>query len=105
MGRKVLSVEGGLDDGRSVRSYAHCMRNSTTGGVALAIINLREVSVNVTVSTIAGHPRNTRHTDAEHGAAGGGALNVWTLSTVEGTFTGNRTTVNGVELVLNKTGR
>ena len=97
MGSRVLAVRGDDAPGRTVRVYAHCLarvpHRRFAGGVALAVINLRNSSValdGVAVSDSRGASEMARE--------------VFALGTAEGTFDGKRTTLNGVELLLSGEG-
>jgi heparanase 1 len=103
MGRRVLSVEGDGESGRTVRTYAHCLSRAgagpgASGGVALAIINLQNSTASVTI-----HAAGFVAPGDEH-AGGDGVLEAWSLATAEGTFKGHRTTLNGEELLVHGNG-
>ena len=97
MGSRVLAVRGDDVAGRTVRVYAHCLarvpHRRFAGGVALAVINLRNSSValdGIAVSDSRGGSEMARE--------------VFALGTAEGSFDGKRTTLNGAELELSGDG-
>ena len=96
MGKRVLSIAGDEADGRAVRSYAHCLarvpaKDEPNGGIALAVINLQNVSAEVSINT--GMQQGSR-------SSAMAMREVYHLGTVEGVFTGHRATLNGEELVV-----
>jgi hypothetical protein len=86
VGGRVLGVAGDLAPGRTLRAYAHCAKN-VSGGVALTLLNVAREAASVDVRVGAGDVRAQRRDE-------------YRLSTVEGTFVGQRTTLNGRELLL-----
>ena len=93
LGTRVLAVDGGLDDGRTLRSYAACGKD--TGTVALVIINLGDAE-DVSIDVGGG----TSSSDA------GGEASLYLLESypVPSTWTGTGTSLNGVELVAADSG-
>ena len=87
MGGQVLGVEGDLAEGRTLRAYAHCANNGT--GIALALVNVAREATSIQLKFVGEEKTTQTH-----------RLESYHLWTVEGTFTGHRTTLNGRELLL-----
>ena len=103
MGNRVLAVAGQDAPGRTVRAYAHCMARvpatrTANGGIALAIINMQNTSVQVDIST--DRARDAAETHSQQQWRQQPSREVYRLGTVEGVFTGHRATLNGVELLV-----
>ena len=91
MGKRVLAIAGDGIDGRAVRSYAHCIQRMPAdrqGGVAIAIINVQGTQAPVSISVSSAASKHAATT----------LMEVWTLSTVGGSFNGHNTTLNGQKL-------
>ena len=102
MGRRVLAITGDDALGRTVRTYAHCLarvpaRDAADGGIALALINMQNASVQLRIST--DHSVDEGATSAQQRQQQP-RREVYRLGTAEGVFTGHRTTLNGVELLV-----
>ena len=100
MGGRVLGIDGDDTPGRTLRGYAHCAAAKGDGGgggggsgVALAMVNLAASAVSIDL-----HVRDAVATQGQQPRR-----EVYLLGTVEGVFTGNRTTLNGRELLLSGT--
>ena len=103
MGNRVLAVTGQDASGRTVRAYAHCMARvpatrTANGGIALAIINMQNTSVQVDIST--DRARDAAETHSQQQWRQQPYREVYRLDTAEGVFTGHRATLNGVELLV-----
>ena len=107
MGNRVLAVTGHDAPGRTLRAYAHCLarvpaRDTANGGIALAIINMKNTSVQVDIST--DRTRGAGETHSQRQWLQQPYREVYRLGTVEGVFTGHRATLNGVELLVGASG-
>ena len=87
MGSRVLGVKGDLAQGRTLRAYAHCANNGT--GIALAVVNVARKAASIQLKFVGKDDTAQTH-----------RLELYRLWTVEGSFTGHRTTLNGQELLV-----
>ena len=130
MGERVLAIGGDDEPNRTVRAYAHCLarvpvQDAAKGGVALAIINMQNASVQIDIGV-----SSLSAADAGQATANASGVlarmltwqqqqqqqqqqqprepvlhrEVYRLGTVEGVFTGHRATLNGVELSVGSGG-
>lgn len=102
MGQRVLAITGDDAPRRTIRTYAHCLarvpaRDAGSGGIALAIINMQNASIQVDISTdqIGDEPQTLAQQRQQQPRR-----EVYRLGTTEGEFTGHRTTLNGAELLV-----
>ena len=86
----VLGVGGDEQPGRTLRAYAHCARSNCSaagmGCVAVALVNIAPIAASIDLQIGNSSSKGRRF--------------VYQISTVEQTFTGHRTTLNGKELLM-----
>eukprot|EP01052_Picozoa_sp_SAG31_P039035 SAG31_NODE_5328_length_2605_cov_2.959346_3_plen_137_part_00 len=95
MGNRVLAVAGDAAPNRTLRVYTHCLarvpeKDLANGGVALAIINLQNLSAIVRIVA------NNTGTSIQWNMT----REVYRMGTVEGKFSGHRTSINDVEMLV-----